>query len=184
MYLCFYSRFSCKYIHVHIHVHVLKTLCIDVHVFYCINFLLRFRHIIVLQLYLIFGDELCAPYLLFLFSYSTCILYVNRRVYILFMQVYLSLGNRVSLTLVLTEQAIYLGKENFAQWPLPKVQELPKRDDLKPPFSNVKRKDINDVEQIVRFFYFTCFCMLIIASHMYKPGSYLLFCAAQTCKRC
>ena len=82
------------------------------------------------------------------------------------------LGNRVSLTLVLTEQAIYLGKENFAQWPLPKVQELPKRDDLKPPFSNVKRKNINDVEQIVRVFYFTCFCMLIIASHMYKPGSY------------
>lgn len=61
-------------------------------------------------------------------------------------------GNRVPLTLVLTEQAIYLGKENFAQWPLPKVQELPKRDDLKPPFSNVIRKNINDVEQIVSFF--------------------------------
>ena len=61
-------------------------------------------------------------------------------------------GNRVQLTLVLTEQAIYLGKENFAQWPLPKVQELPKRDDLKPPFSNVIRKNINDVEQIVSFF--------------------------------
>ena len=61
-------------------------------------------------------------------------------------------GNRVPLTLVLTEQAIYLGKENFAQWPLPKVQELPKRDELKPPFSNVIRKNINDVEQIVSFF--------------------------------
>ena len=55
----------------------------------------------------------------------------------------------VKLTLVLTEQAIYLGKENFAQWPLPKVQELPKREELKPPFSNVRRKNINDVEQIV-----------------------------------
>ena len=54
------------------------------------------------------------------------------------------------LTLVLTEQAIYLGKENFTQWPLPKVQELPRRDLLKPPFSDVCRKNINDVEQIVR----------------------------------
>ena len=65
------------------------------------------------------------------------------------MLAYVSLENRVSLTLVLTEQAIYLGKENFAQWPLPKVQELPKRDDLKPPFNHVIRKNINDVEQIV-----------------------------------
>lgn len=53
------------------------------------------------------------------------------------------------MTLVLTEQAIYIGKENFAQWPLPKVQELPRRDELKPPFSHVHRKEINDVEQIV-----------------------------------
>ena len=55
----------------------------------------------------------------------------------------------VKMTLVLTEQAIYLGKENFAQWPLPKVQELPKREELKPPFNKVRRKSINDVEQIV-----------------------------------
>ena len=53
------------------------------------------------------------------------------------------------MTLVLTEQCIYLGKENFAQWPLPKVQELPKKSELKPPFSNVHRKYINDIQQIV-----------------------------------
>lgn len=88
-----------------------------------------------------------------------------------FMCVCLYSGNRVPLTLVLTEQAIYLGKENFAQWPLPKVQELPKRDDLKPPFSNVIRKNINDVEQIVSFFTTELLCADFYISLSRAPPS-------------
>ena len=56
---------------------------------------------------------------------------------------------QIPVTVVLTESNIYLACENFHQWPLPRLQELPPRETLEPPFSDVHCKDISDIEQIV-----------------------------------
>lgn len=56
---------------------------------------------------------------------------------------------QIPVTVVLTESNIYLACENFHQWPLPRLQELPPRETLEPPFSDLHCKDISDIEQIV-----------------------------------
>ena len=56
---------------------------------------------------------------------------------------------QIPVTVVLTESNIYLARENFHQWPFPRLQELPPRETLKPPFCDVHCKDITDIEQIV-----------------------------------
>ena len=55
-----------------------------------------------------------------------------------------------SVTLVVTKTTIFLAKENFTHWPLPRILELPPRDSLKPPYSDVQQRSITDVEQLVR----------------------------------
>jgi hypothetical protein len=49
---------------------------------------------------------------------------------------------------VVANDVIYMGRENFHQWPLPRLQELPPKESLEAPFSSVERKDITDIEQI------------------------------------
>ena len=56
---------------------------------------------------------------------------------------------QIPVTVVLTESNIYLARENFHQWPFPRLQELPPRETLKPPFCDVHCKDVTDIEQIV-----------------------------------
>ena len=77
---------------------------------------------------------------------------------------------QIPVTVVLTESNIYLACENFHQWPLPRLQELPPRETLKPPFSDVHCKDISDIEQIVRcpiwyipssLLFLTCYTFLL-----------------------
>lgn len=53
------------------------------------------------------------------------------------------------VTLVITSESVYLGRENFSQWPLPHIHELPPQDSLRPPFTDVQEHQINDVEKIV-----------------------------------
>ena len=53
------------------------------------------------------------------------------------------------MTVVVAGDVIYMAQENFHHWPLPRLQELPPKEALDPPFSSVERKDINDIEQIV-----------------------------------
>lgn len=55
------------------------------------------------------------------------------------------------MTVVVADDIIYMGRENFHHWPLPRLQGLPPKESLEPPFSSVERKDITDVEQIVSF---------------------------------
>lgn len=55
----------------------------------------------------------------------------------------------VPRTVVLTKDSIYIAKENFRHWPLSRIQTLPDRDSLKPPFSCVQHRSITDIEQIV-----------------------------------
>lgn len=57
---------------------------------------------------------------------------------------------QIPVTVVLTESNVFLASENFQQWPLPRLQELPPREVLRPPFSDVHCKEITDIEQIVR----------------------------------
>ena len=66
-----------------------------------------------------------------------------------FKQLYLSLLLSVPVTLVVTDDSLLLGRENFQQWPLPRLQKLPPCESLKPPFSDVRQKEITDIEQIV-----------------------------------
>ena len=53
------------------------------------------------------------------------------------------------MTLVVTNNSLYLAKENFAHWPLPRIQALPPREALLPPYLDVEQKEIVDVERIV-----------------------------------
>ncbi len=54
------------------------------------------------------------------------------------------------MTLVVTNDSLFLAKENFAHWPLPRILALPPREALLPPYLDVEQKDIIDVERIVR----------------------------------
>lgn len=56
---------------------------------------------------------------------------------------------KVPVTVVVAGDVIYLAQENFHHWPLPRLQELPPKEALDPPFSSVEQKDITDIEQIV-----------------------------------
>ena len=53
------------------------------------------------------------------------------------------------VTLVVTSNTLFLAKENFAHWPLPRMQKLPPLESLLPPFLDVEQRDITDVEKIV-----------------------------------
>jgi hypothetical protein len=57
--------------------------------------------------------------------------------------------SKVPVTLVVAGDTVYMGRENFHHWPLPRLQELPPQDSLHPPFSSVERKDVTDIEQII-----------------------------------
>ena len=61
----------------------------------------------------------------------------------------LSLTDQIPVTVVVSEDTVFLGWENFQQWPLPRLQTLPSRETLKPPFSEVEQRDITDIEQLV-----------------------------------
>lgn len=56
---------------------------------------------------------------------------------------------KTPVTVVIANDFIYMGRENFHHWPLPRLQELPSKESLEPPFSAVECKDITDIEQIV-----------------------------------
>ena len=56
---------------------------------------------------------------------------------------------KVAVTVVVAGDVIYLAQENFHHWPLPRLQELPPREVLEPPFSYVEEKEVTDIEQIV-----------------------------------
>ena len=58
-------------------------------------------------------------------------------------------SDKVPVTVVIAGDVIYMAQENFHHWPLPRLQKLPPKDSLDPPFSNVEQKDITDIEQIV-----------------------------------
>ena len=58
---------------------------------------------------------------------------------------------KVPVTVVVAGDVIYLAQENFHHWPLPRLQELPPKEALDPPFSSVEQKDITDIEQIVSY---------------------------------
>jgi hypothetical protein len=60
-------------------------------------------------------------------------------------------AGKVPVTVVVAGDVIYIAQENFHHWPLPRLQELPPKEALDPPFSSVERKDINDIEQIVSY---------------------------------
>lgn len=61
---------------------------------------------------------------------------------------YLPGKSQIPVTLVVSEDSVFLGWENFQQWPLPRLQTLPSRETLKPPFSEVEQRDITDIEQL------------------------------------
>ena len=63
--------------------------------------------------------------------------------------IYISAGRRTPVTIVATNDTIFLSKENFAHWPLPRIQPLPDREALLPPFLDVEQRGITDVESIV-----------------------------------
>ena len=63
---------------------------------------------------------------------------------------------KVPVTVVVDDDVIYMGRENLHQWPLPRLQELPPKEALKPPFSSVEWKDVTDIEQIVSCVYTVC----------------------------
>ena len=56
---------------------------------------------------------------------------------------------KVPVTVVVAGEEIYMAQENFHHWPLPRLQDLPPKESLDPPFSCVEQKDITDIEQIV-----------------------------------
>lgn len=56
---------------------------------------------------------------------------------------------KIPVTVVVAENTIYMGQENLHHWPLPRLQELPTKESLEPPFSSVEQKDVTDIEQIV-----------------------------------
>ena len=79
---------------------------------------------------------------------------------------------KIPVTLVVADDVIYLGRENFHHWPLPRLQELPPKETLEPPFSAVEQKDITDIEQIVRicqFVLFSCFYSCIPIPQIMDP---------------
>ena len=53
------------------------------------------------------------------------------------------------VTLVVTEDTLFLSKENFSHWPLPRMQDLVPKEALLPPFLDIEQRDITDVEKIV-----------------------------------
>ena len=53
------------------------------------------------------------------------------------------------MTLVLTATDMFLATENFQQWPIPHLQDLPRKQDLNPPYLDVQCMEITDIEQIV-----------------------------------
>ena len=56
---------------------------------------------------------------------------------------------RSPVTLVVTEDTLFLSKENFSHWPLPRMQDLVPKEALLPPFLDIEQRDITDVEKIV-----------------------------------
>ena len=56
---------------------------------------------------------------------------------------------KIPVTVVVADNTIYMGQENLHHWPLPRLQELPPKESLEPPFSSVEQKHVNDIEQIV-----------------------------------
>ena len=53
------------------------------------------------------------------------------------------------MTLVVTEDTLFLAKENFSHWPLPRMQDLVLKEALLPPFLDIEQRNIIDVEKIV-----------------------------------
>lgn len=51
--------------------------------------------------------------------------------------------------MVVAGDMMYIAQENFHHWPLPRLQELPPKEALDPPFSSVVCKEVTDIEQIV-----------------------------------
>ena len=62
---------------------------------------------------------------------------------------HVTIGRRTPVTIVATDDTLYIAKENFAHWPLPRIQALPEREALLPPFFDVEQKNMIDVESIV-----------------------------------
>jgi len=54
------------------------------------------------------------------------------------------------VSLILTKTTIFLAHESFTHWPLPRLQALPPKEALTPPYSDVQQHSIDDIEQIVR----------------------------------
>ena len=80
-------------------------------------------------------------------------------------------AGKVPVTVVVADDVIYMGQENFHHWPLPRLQELPPKQSLEPPFSSVECKDVTDIEEIVSH---TCmvlyeFCLYVHSTVFWGP---------------
>ena len=60
---------------------------------------------------------------------------------------------RSPVTVIATKDSLFLAKENFAHWPLPRMQDLVPKEALLPPFLDVEQRSITDVEKIVSISY-------------------------------
>ena len=69
--------------------------------------------------------------------------------FISFEVIVLIYAGRSPVTLVVTSDTLFLAKENFAHWPLPRIQDLLPKEALLPPYLDVEEKSITDVEKIV-----------------------------------
>ena len=67
------------------------------------------------------------------------------------MFVWYNLAGLSPVTLVVTDDNLFLAKENFAHWPLPRIVVLPPKEALLPPYLDVEQKKISDIQRIVSY---------------------------------